>query len=118
VGWCQFGPPDELPRIKHRRVYFAGASAGALPDWRITCFFVDRHHRRSGEAGAALNGALREISRLGGGVVESYPQDVEEGAAVSSSFLHNGIVTVFEARRFTHVRELGKKHWVVTERVG
>src|SRR5580765_4994469 len=33
VGWCQFGPPDELPRIKHRRAY--RADAGAPPDWRI-----------------------------------------------------------------------------------
>jgi hypothetical protein len=24
VGWCQFGPPAELPRIKHLRVYTAG----------------------------------------------------------------------------------------------
>src|SRR5688572_27555529 len=25
VGWCQFGPVDELPRIKHRRAYEAAA---------------------------------------------------------------------------------------------
>jgi hypothetical protein len=25
VGWCQFGPPEELPRIKHRRAYDAAA---------------------------------------------------------------------------------------------
>jgi hypothetical protein len=30
VGWCQFGPTDELPRIKHRRAYEAGV--GELPD--------------------------------------------------------------------------------------
>src|SRR5262249_12804071 len=23
VGWCQFGSPEELPRIKHKRAYFA-----------------------------------------------------------------------------------------------
>jgi hypothetical protein len=46
VGWCQFGPPDELPRIKRRRAYEDGL--GALPDWRITCFFVDRRHRAAG----------------------------------------------------------------------
>src|SRR5579872_7109692 len=34
VGWCQFGSPDELPRIKHRRAYEQGANAsrtGASP---------------------------------------------------------------------------------------
>src|SRR6185312_8545450 len=56
VGWCQFGPTDELPRIKRRRAYEDGLTA--LPDWRITCFFVDRGHRRSGVASAALAGAL------------------------------------------------------------
>ena len=34
VGWCQFGPTDELPRIKHRRAYLEGLDV--LPDWRIT----------------------------------------------------------------------------------
>ena len=27
VGWCQFGPTSELPRIKHRRVYESGLAA-------------------------------------------------------------------------------------------
>ena len=43
VGWCQFGVPDELPRIKNRRAYLEGLDD--LPDWRITCFFVGRGHR-------------------------------------------------------------------------
>jgi hypothetical protein len=47
-AWCQFGPTDELPRIKRRRAYLEGLSA--LPDWRITCFFIDTKHRRSGVA--------------------------------------------------------------------
>jgi len=111
VGWCQFGPSDELPRIKHRREYLEGATA--LPDWRITCFFVDREHRGTGVAEAALAGALEEIGRLGGGTVESYPQDVE-GQSVSASFLHNATVGMFERQGFRRARRLGKSHWVVT----
>jgi GNAT superfamily N-acetyltransferase len=112
VGWCQFGPPDELPRIKRRRAYEDGL--GALPDWRITCFFVDRRHRRGGVAALALAGALAEIARLGGGTVESYPEDAE-GRSVSGSFLHNGTVAMFESRGFERTRRLGKHHWVVTK---
>jgi GNAT superfamily N-acetyltransferase len=112
VGWCQFGPPDELPRIKRRRAYEDGL--GALPDWRITCFFVDRRHRRGGVAAVALAGALAEIARLGGGTVESYPEDAE-GRSVSGSFLHNGTVAMFESRGFERTRRLGKHHWVVTQ---
>ncbi|MEU6372592.1 GNAT family N-acetyltransferase [Streptomyces sp. NPDC046909] len=112
VGWCQFGPTDELPRIKHRRVYLQ--ELRALPDWRITCFFVDRAHRRRGVAAAALDGALREIARLGGGAVESYPEDAE-GRSASSSFLHNGTVALFEKHGFSRTRQIGKHHWVVTK---
>jgi len=110
VGWCQFGPTDELPRIKHKRAYLIELEA--LPDWRITCFFVDRDYRHRGVAGVALDGALREIARLGGGSVESYPEDVE-GRAVSGSFLHNGTVKMFERHGFQRVRPLGKRHWVL-----
>jgi GNAT superfamily N-acetyltransferase len=42
------------------------ADLAALPDWRITCFFVDRDYRHRGVAATALEGALREIARLGG----------------------------------------------------
>jgi len=114
VGWCQFGPTAELPRIKHGRAYREGQAQ--LPDWRITCFFVDRDHRKRGVADAALKGALAEIGRLGGGVVESYPQDAE-GRRISSSFLHNGTLALFERHGFAPTRRLGKNHWVVTRRV-
>ena len=112
VGWCQFGPPDELPRIKHKRAYTEGLTS--LPDWRITCFFVDRDHRHKGVASTALGGALQEIARLGGGTVESYPEDVT-GRSTSGSFLYNGTVAMFEQRGFRRVRRLGKHHWVVTK---
>jgi GNAT superfamily N-acetyltransferase len=112
VGWCQFGPTDELPRIKHKRAYFSGLTDP--PDWRITCFFVDRDYRGKGVASVALKGALREISRLGGGTVESYPEDAA-GRSVSASFLHNGTVSMFEREGFKRSRRLGKNHWVVTK---
>ena len=111
VGWCQFGPTDELPRIKHGRAYREGLTA--VPVWRITCFFVDKAYRGQGVASAALEGALREIDRLGGGTVESYPEDVED-RSVSASFLHNGTIAMFERHGFERTRRLGKDHWVVT----
>jgi GNAT superfamily N-acetyltransferase len=113
VGWCQFGSPDELPRIKRKRAYLEGA--GPLPDWRITCFFVDRGYRRRGVAAVALGGALDEIARLGGGTVESFPEDVE-GRSTSAAFLHNGTVAMFERHGFERIRRIGKHHWVVTAR--
>jgi len=114
VGWCQFGPTDELPRIKRQRAYDQGP--GELPDWRISCFFVDKGYRQQGVASAALDGALREIARLGGGTVESYPEAVED-RSVSGSFLHNTTVSMFERHGFERIRPLGKHHWLMTRTV-
>src|SRR5580765_3782296 len=72
LGWCQFGAPDEVPRIKNRAAY--EKSLTALPDWRIACNFVGKGHRRQGVATAALAGALDLIAGLGGGKVEGYPE--------------------------------------------
>jgi GNAT superfamily N-acetyltransferase len=114
VGWCQFGPPEELPRIKHLKVY--QAEAGSPPDWRITCFFVDKEYRGKGVASVALSGALDLIAGLGGGSVESYPEDVE-GRQVASSFLHNSRLAMFENQGFVRKRQIGKSHWVVSKLV-
>ena len=114
VGWCQFGSTDELPRIKNKRAY--SAATPDLPDWRITCFFVDRNVRRTGVASAALRGALTEIARLGGGTVESYPDDIR-GSKTSSSFLHNGTVEMFEREGFRRTSQIGKTRWVVRKEV-
>ena len=114
VGWCQFGSPEELPRIKFARAYGEGATKP--PDWRITCFFVDREYRHKGVAAAALKGALREIAGLGGGTVESSPEDVE-GRKVSNSFLYNATLAMFEQEGFVRTRQLGKNNWLVTKKV-
>ena len=111
VGWCQFGPTEELPRIKRQKAY--RDALRELPDWRITCFFVGRTHRHGGVAGIALAGALAEIARLGGGSVESYPEDTRD-RKVSGSFLHNGTVAMFEHYGFTRSRQIGKHRWVVS----
>jgi len=112
VGWCQFGPPDELPRIKNRKVYEQGLTT--LPDWRIACCYVGKGHRRAGVATAALRGALDLIADLGGGIVEGYPEDA---ASVPAGFLYNGALSTYEQSGFEHDRKIGKHRWVVTKRV-
>jgi GNAT superfamily N-acetyltransferase len=114
IGWCQFGATEELPRIKNRKAYEEGLEK--LPDWRITCFFVDKDHRGQGVAAAALKGAVQEIRRLGGGTIESYPEDVT-GRKTSSAFLHNGTTAMFEHQGFKRTRRLGKNHWIVVKTV-
>ena len=83
-----------------------------MPDWRITCFFVDKAYRGQGVAAAALAGALAEIAHLGGGLVESYPEDTAD-RKVPATFLYNSRLSVFESQGFERVRRLGRHHWVV-----
>ena len=61
---------------------------------------------------AALAEALEEIDRLGGGTVESYPDAVED-QKISSSFLHNATVAMFEQQGFERTHPIGKTRWVV-----
>jgi GNAT superfamily N-acetyltransferase len=112
VGWCQFGAPDEVPRIKSRAVYEKGQSTP--PDWRIACNFVGKGHRRRGVATAGLAGALDLIARLGGGTVEGYPEGAD---SVPAGFLFNGALSTYERLGFTRDRKIGKHRWVVMKEV-
>ena len=109
VGWCQFGPTDELPRIKSRAAY--DRSSTTRPDWRIACCYVAKGHRRQGVARAALDGALDLIAELGGGLVEGYPEPAD---AVPAGFLFNGALATYEQLGFSRDRMIGKHRWVMT----
>ncbi len=110
-GWCQWGSPEELPNIKHKRVYLA--EPPSVPDWLITCFYVDPKHRGQGIARAALGGALEQIARAGGGLVEAIPE-VTGGREAHGRFLYSATVELFEDHGFTRQRQVGKHAWIVT----
>jgi ribosomal protein S18 acetylase RimI-like enzyme len=113
-GWCQWGSPEELPSIKHKRVYMK--EPPSIPDWRITCFYVDKKHRGQGIARAALSGAIEQIARAGGGLVEAIPE-VTVGREAQGRFLYSATVELFEDFGFTRHRQLGKHAWLVTRTV-
>jgi GNAT superfamily N-acetyltransferase len=73
VGWCQYGPVEELPLVRGRRT-----SARLLPRdptsrWRITCFLTLMPYRRQGVADVALAAAVEAVRRRGGGWIEAIP---------------------------------------------
>ena len=91
-------------------------TAEALPDWRITCFFVDKAARGRGVAEAALTGALALIGQAGGGVVDSMPEEAC-GRKVAGSFLWSAGIGMFDRAGFSRVRPLGKSAWLVRKQV-
>jgi len=104
VGWCQFGPREELPRIERKRGYKA---AGEDSLWRVTCFFIDKEHRKRGVAREALRAALEVMRREGAKNVEAYPlETIRE--RYSSSFLWAGTKHLFFQFGFRQTRKLGK----------
>jgi GNAT superfamily N-acetyltransferase len=107
VGWCQYGPREELPRIDNSRRYrgFAAESTtGRL--WRITCFAVLKKYRKRGVASAALKAALDAIRKEGGGLVEAYPITRWETRAFGNESTH-GTASMFEKEGFKAVAPFG-----------
>ncbi|HEX3297966.1 MAG TPA: GNAT family N-acetyltransferase [Nocardioides sp.] len=112
VAWCEYGSCAELPNIYHRKQY--DAEADLYPDYRITCLFVDKRHRRHGVSVVALHGALDLIAQAGGGVVEGYPHDTQ---GKKQSVLYNGTRRMFEDAGFELVRTKGQKNTVMRRTV-
>jgi GNAT superfamily N-acetyltransferase len=116
IAWAEYGPPEELPNLHHRKQYLA--EADVLPDYRITCVFVDKCFRRQGVTELAITGALDLIAQAGGGRVESYPHDLtHQTKKMSSSFLYNGTRRLYERLGFTYDRPKGLKNCVMVTTV-
>lgn len=111
VGWCQFGPPLELPTINNQRAY--GKELRELPDWRIGCIFTNSKDRGKGVAAAAVAAALREIKRAGGGVVEAYPEQTQGRPPQRGAYLHTGPEELYTRYGFVRDRQIAKWRWVM-----
>ena len=111
VAWAQYGTVEELANIHHRKEW--ERTVVRPPDYRITCVFVDKHHRKSGLAAVAVKGALALIAEQGGGRVESYPHDIPPGKKMSSSFIYNGTRTMYDRLGFEYDRSKGQFNCVM-----
>jgi GNAT superfamily N-acetyltransferase len=112
VAWAEYGSPEELPNIYHRKQYLA--ELDILPDYRVTCIFVDKRYRRQGMSAVALQGAVDLIAAAGGGVVEGYPHDTR---GQRKSVLYDGTRELFERAGFAYVRAKGTGHCVMRRTV-
>lgn len=107
VGWCQYGPQDELPRIDTSRKYRELAPKdGTERLWRITCFAVDTKYRRCGVASVGLKAALVSIKKRGGGLVEAYPIINWKPGTFGNVSTH-GTISMFKKEGFKIVAPLG-----------
>ena len=108
IAWCNYGSPDELPNIKHRKQY--EEEIDLLPDYRLVCMFVDKRYRRQGLLAVVLRSALELIGEAGGGVVEGYSHDTQ---GQRCAVLYSGTRSLFERAGFSYVRPKGTKNCVM-----
>src|SRR2546430_10464703 len=116
VGWCQYGPREELPRIDNTQNYRRLALEGGTERlWRITCLVVDKQHRRCGVASVALKAALEAIRKKGGWLAQAYPvSKTDQG----SNYMYCATVKMFEKVGFKTIAPLstGRTATVVMRR--
>ena len=110
-AWAQYGSPDELAGIKHRRAY--DKEPPPAPDWRLTCVYVDPKHRGQGLAVVAIQSALNLIAHAGGGVVEAI-SETTAGRVAQARFLFTATAELLEDFGFKRVRQVGKHAWILT----
>lgn len=113
-AWAQYGSPEELAGIKHKRAY--DKEPPPLPDWRLTCVYVDPRHRGTGLAREAISGALDLIAAAGGGTVEAI-SETTDGRVAQGRFLFTATAELLEDLGFTRVRQVGKHAWIMSRAV-
>jgi GNAT superfamily N-acetyltransferase len=113
IGWCQFGPAEELPLPGAIRLDRRIPPLGAGVRWRITCFVTVVRRRRRGVASTALRSALEAIRERGGGLVEAYPTLTPH----NPNWTHAGTMSLFEREGFAIVARPSEKYVVMQREV-
>ncbi len=94
IGWCNFGPKADYPRLARSRMAQNSERADA---WAVTCLFVLRKWRARGVGRRLLDGATREAFRRGATVLEGYPVRPRKPGRMPDAFAWTGVTPMFEA---------------------
>jgi GNAT superfamily N-acetyltransferase len=103
VAWVAVAPRDEYPRLNRSQKL---KPLDDTPVWSVTCFTVDRHHRRHGVAEALLDAAVDHAAARGATVVEGYPIDTAGGRRPGAD-LFTGTLAMFRRAGFEEVARRG-----------
>lgn len=105
IGWCSVGPRADFQYLARAR--FIPADEGESC-WSVTCFFVEKSHRRCGVAEGLLRGAIRLARARHASILEGYPV----GSArphTTDVFAHTGVARMFESAGFRQVACAGSR---------
>jgi GNAT superfamily N-acetyltransferase len=98
IGWIAVEPRSAYPKLAHSR------NLKPVDDqdvWSVTCFFVDRKHRRNGLTVELLKAAVQHVKAHGGKILEGYPVDAKK--AEPAPFIFTGTASAFRKAGFREV---------------
>jgi GNAT superfamily N-acetyltransferase len=98
VGWIAVEPRSAYPKLAHSRTL---KPVDDQEVWSVTCFFVEKKHRRKGITVELLKAAVDYVKSCGGKIVEGYPVDAQQNQA--DAFVYTGTASAFKQAGFTEV---------------
>ncbi len=98
VGWIAVEPRSAYPKLAYSRIL---KPVDEQEVWSITCFFVERKHRRKGITVELLKAAVQYVQQQGGKIVEGYPIDAQGNQA--DVFVYTGTASAFRKAGFKEV---------------
>jgi len=98
VGWIAVEPRSAYPRLAHSHTL---KPVDDQEVWSVTCFFVEKKHRRKGITIELLKAAVDYVKNRGGKIVEGYPVDAQKEAP--ATFIYTGTASAFERAGFREV---------------
>jgi GNAT superfamily N-acetyltransferase len=106
VGWCAVEPRTAyFGLMRNFKIHWDGRDEDKEDGtvWSITCFVVRAGYRRRGVSRALARAAAEFARARGARAVEGYPMLVRPGQHVTTSEIHVGKRSVFDAAGFRQV---------------
>lgn len=108
VGYCQVASYHVIERFDYSKAYQEiNELTDGKQNWRISCIFVDKDHRKIGLASKVFLFAIDHIRSSGGGWLEVFPFEYEE--TETNQFTFNGSVPFYLKHGFERVAKLGAR---------
>ena len=98
IGWVAVEPRSAYPRLAYSRIL---QPVDDSPVWSITCFFVEKKHRRKGVTVELLRAAVDHVKKHGGRIVEGYPVETQQN--MPAPFVYTGTASAFQQAGFVEV---------------
>jgi len=98
VGWIAVEPRSAYPKLAHSRVLLPVDDQEV---WSVTCFYIEKNHRKKGLAVELLKAAIYHVDQHGGKIVEGYPIDSEKEQP--APFVFTGPASAFVRAGFKEV---------------